>query len=245
MVPEQTSEPDLVQFIEQFHDHLAPKLDTYEQAIYLYVFRHSRLSGRNEATIGFKSSRRKMSLGIGEKGKPMSESSCYKKLASLERKGCIQILDSTREGTRIRLLLPCEIHGVIPPPEAAADPSLDEMDFFEVEANRVAILRRENNKCFYCLREIDTTNYVIEHVVSRPDGNNSYRNVVAACRHCNNRKGTASAEAFLRELYRGGYLDPQEFEERTRSLELLSAGDLKPILRSPSAIIRFSLAAQA
>jgi len=52
--------------IENFQDHLAPKLDTYEQAIYLYVFRHSRLQGKQDITIGFKSARRKIALGIGE-----------------------------------------------------------------------------------------------------------------------------------------------------------------------------------
>jgi hypothetical protein len=31
--------------IEQFQDYLAPKLDTYEQALYLYIFRHNRLQG--------------------------------------------------------------------------------------------------------------------------------------------------------------------------------------------------------
>ena len=34
------------QFIEQFQDFLSPKLDTYEQALYLYIFRHSRLSDK-------------------------------------------------------------------------------------------------------------------------------------------------------------------------------------------------------
>ena len=34
---------DLHEFIANFHDFLAPKLDSYEQAIYLYVFRHSKL----------------------------------------------------------------------------------------------------------------------------------------------------------------------------------------------------------
>jgi hypothetical protein len=44
---------NIKQFIEQFQDHLAPKLDTYEQAIYLYIFRHSRLLGADEVVIGF------------------------------------------------------------------------------------------------------------------------------------------------------------------------------------------------
>ena len=42
---------DLEKFMIQFQDYLAPKLDTYEQAIYLYVFRHSRLIGKEETVI--------------------------------------------------------------------------------------------------------------------------------------------------------------------------------------------------
>ena len=50
----------------EFQDFLAPKLDTYEQAIYLYILRHSRLIGQEEVVIGFKSARRKMSFGVGQ-----------------------------------------------------------------------------------------------------------------------------------------------------------------------------------
>lgn len=31
------------QVLKDFQDHLAPRLDTYEQSIYLYLLRHSRL----------------------------------------------------------------------------------------------------------------------------------------------------------------------------------------------------------
>lgn len=64
---------DLEKFMIQFQDYLAPKLDTYEQAIYLYIFRHSRLISKEETVIGFKSARKRMACGIGEKGKPMNE----------------------------------------------------------------------------------------------------------------------------------------------------------------------------
>jgi hypothetical protein len=74
---------DYREFFIQFQDYLAPKLDAYEQAIYLYIFRHSRLLGLEEVTIGFKSARNRMACGIGEKGKPMSENTAYIKLASL------------------------------------------------------------------------------------------------------------------------------------------------------------------
>ena len=59
---------DIQQFFIEFQDFLAPKLDTYEQAIYLYIFRHSRLIDVEEVTIGFQSARRKMACGVGGKG---------------------------------------------------------------------------------------------------------------------------------------------------------------------------------
>jgi len=59
---------DLHEFIVQFQDYLAPKLDTYEQAIYLYVFRHSRLLEIEEVIIGFKSARIRIACGVVEKG---------------------------------------------------------------------------------------------------------------------------------------------------------------------------------
>ena len=219
---------DVKKVIEDFQDYLAPILDTYEQAIYLYVLRHSRLQGKAETIIGFKSARRKMAFGVGEKGKPMSEGTCYEKLRSLESKGCINIVDKERDGTRIRLLLPSEISGLIPQEQPIQELSLDEMDFFNVPENRPAILRREGNKCFYCFRALNPDNYVIEHVTSRPEGNNTYRNVVAACRDCNNRKGNTSADDFLRGLYRSGYLSATDFEVRSDTLTQLRNGDLKP-----------------
>jgi len=218
----------LKQILVDFQDHLAPRLDTYEQAIYLYIFRHTRLIGIDEAVIGFKSVRKRMACGIGTKGTPMSEGSAYEKLKSLHAKGCIEIVASERAGQRLRLRLPEEIPGVVvTAPAAAITISLEEVDFFAVPENRAAMLKRENNQCFYCLRKIDPESYVIEHVVSRPTGKSNYRNVVAACRQCNNRKNDSLAEDYLRTLYRNGFLDQSEFEGRLTQLALLCAGGLK------------------
>jgi hypothetical protein len=222
---------DLKHFIEQFQDYLAPKLDTYEQALYLYIFRHSRLLGQDEVVIGFKSARARMACGIGEKGKPMSENTAYEKLQSLKSKGCIEIVSSERAGRRIRLKLPEEIPGVIPEPSIeAAALDIEQMDFFSVPENRPLILEREEYRCFYCLCKLTKENHVIEHVVSRPDGNNSYRNVVAACRQCNNRKNDSDAEDFIRTLYRESFLSATELQDRLLKLTHLKGGELKPKL---------------
>ena len=213
---------------EEFQDYLAPTLDTYEQAVYLYILRHGRPQGKAEVTIGFKSARKKMALGIGEKGKSMSEGTCYEKLRSLESKGCLRVIGTEREGTKVQLYLPSEISGLVPSGEVVTALTLEEMDFFNVPENRVLILNRENKKCFYCLRALDTLNHVIEHVTSRPAGDNTYRNVVAACLGCNNRKGNSLVEDFLRSRYRNGYLSQDDFENRLEALRLLRCGELKP-----------------
>src|SRR5258708_1798432 len=102
---------ELREFFQQFQDYLAPKLDTYELAIYLYIFRHTRFIGRNEAVIGFKSARARMACGIGEAGKPMSEKSAYEKIRSLRQKLCVTVVQTEHKGTRIWLHLPNEIEG--------------------------------------------------------------------------------------------------------------------------------------
>ena len=219
---------DLKRVIEEFQDYLAPKLDTYECAIYLDVFHHSRLEGRDEVVIGFKSARREMCFGVGEHGSPMSESTCYEKLRSLQTKECIENPGSVRGGTKVRLRLPAEIPNLVPPPPSLRAFELEEIDFFTDPKNRLAILRREGSSCFYCLRQLNTSDYVIEHVVSRPDGDNSYRNLVAACLGCNNRKGPTPADEYLRKLYREGYLNPDEFQDRTVALKRLQDGEIRP-----------------
>jgi 5-methylcytosine-specific restriction endonuclease McrA len=220
---------DAAVFLRQFQDHLAPRLDTYEQVIYIYVVRNSRLEGREEAVIGFKSARTAMALGIGKAGSPMSEHVCYEKLRSLEQKNCLKLLGTERTGTRLRVFLPDEIPGVIATPASDSMTSIEEMDFFEIPENRLLILSREGGRCFYCLRAIDANNYVIEHVVSQPAGTNGYRNVVAACRQCNNRKGSSTAEDLLRTLYRESLLSAEEFENRVSHLERLRTGELRPL----------------
>lgn len=224
---------DTQQFIEQFQDYLAPNLDTYERALYLYIFRHGRLLGADEVVIGFKSARRRMACGIGQDGSPMSENTAYEKLRSSQSKGCIEIVSSERTGRRIRLKLPSEIPGVIPQPAAEPSPlTLEEMDFFEIPDNRALKLEREGNCCFYCLRALTPESHVIEHVVSRPAGDNSYRNVVAACRECNNRKNDSTAEDYVRALYRESFRNAAELQDKLTKLAKLRSGELKPILQS-------------
>lgn len=219
---------EFAQVFAQFQDHLAPRLDVYEQAIYLYLFRQTHLEGKREAVVGFKSARKKLAFGIGRAGTPPSEGVIYEKLRTLEQKGCVKVLSSERNGTRIEVYLPSELPGVVPLALAIGDARLEDQDFFSVLENRKLILEREGWQCFYCLAKLDENNHVIEHVVSRPQGDNSFRNVVAACRRCNNRKGGKLVEDFLRSIYRDGILSGDEFAVRLSVLARLRAGDFRP-----------------
>ena len=213
----------------KFLDHLAPRLDTYEHVIYAYIFRQTVLEGRDEAVIPFKSARQRMSQGSGQKGRPMSEATCREKLQSLASKGAVVIVGTEHGGTRVRLVLAENIPGVVPSPAARKALAIGDMDFFEVEENRLLILDREDRRCFYTLRRLDRSNFVIDHVVSRPRGGNDYRNVVACSREANNKKGSMDAADFLFRLYhRDHVLDFPQLEERLHKLEALKAGRLKP-----------------
>jgi hypothetical protein len=115
-------------------------------------------------------------------------------------------------------------------PRAALEIPVDieSLDFFNDPTNRLAILKREGFQCFYCLKKIDSGNSSIDHVDASPEGNNSYRNLVAACLNCNSRKGRSSAEDFIRALFRSGFLSESEFSERSEALGRLRRGELRP-----------------
>ena len=81
---------EIGQELQVFSDHVAPNLDVYEQAIFVYLFRHSYLEGSDKITIGLKSARTKMGFGAGESCRAMSESTLTKKFQSLEDKGLIK-----------------------------------------------------------------------------------------------------------------------------------------------------------
>ncbi len=220
---------DVKQFLIQFQDHLAPQLDTYEQAIYLYLVRHIRLEGQQQGTVAFKSARRRLATGIGERGKPMSETTVRKKVQSLVEKAAVRVVDVTHRGTVFQVFTPMEI-GVVPlEDDCNVELDIDSLDFFSDPNCRIAILEREERRCFYTLVELNEDNFVIDHVVpTSQGGSNGYRNVVACSRSANNRKGATSAEAFLRQLLRDQYLGDSEFEDRIGALKKLQRGDLVP-----------------
>jgi hypothetical protein len=214
--------------LEHFQDYLAPKLDVYEQAVYLYILRHSRLLGRPSVTVELKSARHKIARGLGKRGGPMAVRTCLEKLRSLDAKGCIKLAEADEEAPDVRVLVPAEIPGVVRRGRRPAPPDLERMDFFHVARNRRLILEREEGRCFYCRRKVNDSSAGYDHVSPRSEAHNGYRNVVACCRRCNNRKGESSGEDLLRVLLRESAIGADLLADRLRALERLRNGELRP-----------------
>jgi hypothetical protein len=130
------------------------------------------------------------------------------------------------------LLLPHEIEQV----RAAATivtPTIDEIDFYEDRRYRPAILRRDEGACFYCARLVTIENAVLDRVVAEAEGgDNSHRNIVAACHECNSIKQATPAEDFMRLLYRKGVLSQQDVSARLERLARLRAGAVPVVIEA-------------
>jgi hypothetical protein len=168
--------------------------------------------------------------GLGKRGNPIAIKTCLEKLRSLDAKGCIKLVDERDDAPGVRVLLPSEMPGLIGGDDRHGPPNLDHMDFYSVPENRRLILEREEGRCFYCRRKVNESSSAFDHVAPRSVGNEGYRNVVASCRRCLNRKGDSHPEDLLRVLFREGFIRSDVLADRLRALDDLRVGKLKPAL---------------
>lgn len=220
---------DLQQTLCEIQDHLAPELDGIEQMLYHYLFRHTHLKGRDTVIVPARSIGPK--IGKGRKGAAeLARNNIPKKLRSLETKGAIEILERTRDGTVVRVILPRAIPGLI---RVGADSTLTDLtgvDFFSAAENRQRILQRDGCRCRYCLRELNAENFSIDHIVPQAEGgDNTYRNVVAVCFECNSKKQSKAVKEFLRCNYRAGIISREDFDACLLYVEAVRAGKIVPI----------------
>jgi len=205
---------------QEIEDILFPhyNLDVWERALYYYLLRHTKLHGVESATIPLSQIVTALNL---------SESKAREAIRSLDKKGCIQI-EQTKHGHIVRVLLPQDLGlKYIKPHIPEID--LEQIDFFKNREYIEALRKREQGRCFYCLKEISKDNCELDHVVSQVNrGDNSYRNIVATCHRCNTQKGDEAAESYIRSLFRKNLLSETEFEDRIKAVNTLRAGELKP-----------------
>ncbi|WP_299497226.1 HNH endonuclease domain-containing protein [uncultured Shewanella sp.] len=217
------------QFFKEYVDLVVPKLETIEQAIYLYVVRHTIFENKENILVSISSAAKSNAFGLSGRGGTMGISQTRDKVYTLQEKGFIEVVDSTSKGLRLKAVLPSEnpaVRAEVDIKEQSVP--LEELDFYAVPELRQALRDREGNKCFYSFKKITNENFTIDHVISRPKGKNTYNNLVATTKAMNNKKANMAAQDFLRSLYRDGLLSESEFQERTIYLEQLQAWELKP-----------------
>ena len=211
----------------EIQDKLVPILDSYEQAIYHYIFRHTYLAGVQ--TCLFTTNTAEIGLGIGDNSKQPSSKTRSKKLRSLESKGCIQIIERSNRGITVKLLLPSEIPSIQVQEVKTENFDIEKLDFFKDRRLLKSILDREDNRCFYTGRKITDKNCYLDHVIPQVNsGNNSYKNIVASCYDANSMKNDKPAEEFIRYLYKEEILSLSEFQELKEKITKLQTGELKP-----------------
>lgn len=67
--------------------------------------------------------------------------------------------------------------------------------FSYIACNRANVIFRDKNRCQYCYRSYPTEVLTMDHVVPKSrGGDNSWTNIVTACKKCNQKKGSKTPE---------------------------------------------------
>lgn len=75
-----------------------------------------------------------------------------------------------------------------------------------VPVTRSAVMVRDLNTCQYCGSTPGRSDLTVDHVIPRSrGGEHSWQNLVTACRHCNQKKGSQTPEEALMQLIRKPY----------------------------------------
>ena len=221
---------------KQIEDLLVPRfrLSVIDRAIYAHLLRHSRFEGklRLRFSIRWLAQGARVSVGAARQG-----------LRRLFSQGVLRLIERSKSGHVIEVRLPGEILAGSPqqiePEDSVPLPSADNLekaDFLRTKSLRQSIHRRENGRCFYCLRRLTSEVQCLDHVVPQAaSGGNSYLNLVSCCLECNSQKSDTPAPDFLRWLFRERRLTSVELAGRLQALDLLAAGKLRPLIAATAA----------
>lgn len=201
---------ELPQVIQEIVDDLQPLLPPYEAAFYWYAFRHSiakngkpyvRLSTRGMGGRVVKSARSQPSENNISQEKLRETYRALESIGALRKVG-----EPNRDGTLYQVFIPDEIEACrkFREERQATDPKLDvqddELDFYNVRANRIKVFERDEYKCKYCGKQCTRFTATLDHVMPvTQGGDNSFSNLVTACLDCNSRKNNRPVGDFLAE----------------------------------------------
>ncbi len=191
---------ELPSLIQSVVDYLQPLLLPYEALIYWYMFRNSILTkGQQYVRVSVRGMTSGVVMSSSGKGKSdkLSYASVQIALQGLEEKQVVlKAGDTTREGTLYKVNLPEEVPAcekLMREDTLKAVNEIDtkkDLDFYNVQENRLKIFERDGYKCHYCKKQLTRFSATLDHIqpVSK-GGDNSYDNLITACLHCNSERG--------------------------------------------------------
>jgi hypothetical protein len=110
----------------------------------------------------------------------------------LEKKGCLTIGDTTREGTLYTVLAPGEIPFV---KEKMAIPAPADDDYFTEPGKRRSLFERDKWTCQYCGEIVSSDNATLDNYIPQSKGgSHSKENLRTCCLVCNSIKSGKSFE---------------------------------------------------
>lgn len=201
-------EVDATAIIKEFVDFLLPDLTPYEVSFYLFLFRKSYLEyGKPQLRVGKRTIA--YNCGKGTRSDKTNFQHVTKVLKSLESKGCIEIGDTTREGTLYAVKVPHEIPSVAEKIATFEQVKFSkDIDYYNDPERRKEIFERDNWTCQYCGEKVNQENATLDHYVPiSKTGNNSAGNLKTCCLICNSLKSgktfEEAAPLILRRIQEG------------------------------------------
>ena len=96
--------------------------------------------------------------------------------------------------------------------------------FSYMSCNRVNVLWRDNHRCQYCGNIFNTEKLTLDHVMPKSrGGDNSWENLVTACKKCNQRKGNKTpSESGMRPI-------KEPYKPKMNILRSLNKEQISPI----------------
>ena len=185
---------DPEQAFAQFVDYLMPDLTPHEASMYMFLLRNSWFKNKSaQVRIGQRTIAQK--YGRGPKMSVPSRGHILRQVEQLEAKGCLKILDTTREGTLYEVILPENIPSVR---EKLISNSPDEEsfnDYYHDSKKRLLVFERDKWVCQYCGERVTQENATLDHFIPQCDnGTHHIDNLKTACLICNSVKSGKTYE---------------------------------------------------
>lgn len=195
--------------IELVVDYLYHELDAFEIAMYLLFLRKTIFStGKNQIRLGKRTLQSEFVHGTRGGGKAnaggiwVNYAHITKILNNLEKKGCIKISDTTREGTLYTIIEPEKIplvQAIISSSKTTKESPPE--DYFHDMNKRKEIFERDEWRCQYCGDSLNENNATLDHFIPQSiGGSHEKSNLRTCCLSCNSIKSGKSFEEVAPKL---------------------------------------------